>query len=187
MISNAYAGTSQDKSGEYPIKTALSVAIVDVDALGVKRIVGRLGMSVRVNDLGIFKGLTNLSADACLVEMRDYAWGSGVARGLILERKIGDHETFSVPGQLVNAQSATRGNRSEVEIKDAMPRLDADSIEALIELPEAHDDVSFISGFLDSQVNTTAQDAACAIVRLPYREQVTTGWAVLFYEADHVQ
>ncbi|MEO8268138.1 MAG: serine/threonine-protein kinase, partial [Aureliella sp.] len=128
VISNAYVGTSQDKSGEYPIKTAFSVAIVDVDARGAKHVVGRLGMSVRVNDLGIFKGLTNVSADACLVEMRDYAWGSGTARGLILEQKIGDHETFSVPARLGKTTSATHDNRGEVEIKDAMPRLNADSI-----------------------------------------------------------
>lgn len=187
VISNAYVGTSQDKTGKYPIKTALSVAIVDIDAQGVKRIVGRLAMSVRVNDLGIFKGLTNLSADACLVEMRDYAWGSGTARGLILEQKISDHETFSVPAKLANSKSSTNGNLSETEIKDAMPRLDADSIEALIELPESRDDVNFISGFLDPQINATAQDAACAIVRLPYRDHVSTGWAVLFYETDDVK
>ncbi len=187
VISNAYVGTSQDKSGEYPIKTALSVAIVEVDARGTKSVVGRLGMSVRVNDLGIFKGLTNLSADACLVEMRDYAWGSDTARGLILEQKISDHETFSVPARSADTTTTSQENRGEVEIKDAMPRLNADTIEALIELPEARNDVNFVSGFLDSQINATAQDAACATVRLPYRDDVSTGWAVLFYETEHVK
>ena len=185
VISNAYVGTSQDKSGEYPIKTAFSVPIFDIDARGARRVVGRLGMSVRVNDLGIFKGLTNLSADACLVEMRDYAWGSGSARGLILEQKISDYETFSVPALPANSTASERDKRGETEAKDAMPRLNADSIEGLIELPESHGDANFISGFLDTHINSKAQDAACARVRLPYRDNLSTGWAVLFYEAEN--
>lgn len=185
VISNAYVSTSQDKAGEYPIKTAFSVAIMASDPRGAKRVIGRLGMSVRVNDLGVFKGLSNLSADACLVEMRDYAWGSGTARGLILDRKISDHETFSVPASTArNTASATHKKSGEAEVKDAMPRLDADSIEALLELPESRDEVNFISGFLDEQINATRQDAACATVRLPYRDNLQTGWAVLFYEAE---
>lgn len=185
VISNAYVGTSQDKAGGYPIKTAFSVAIVVVDARGAKRVVGRLGMSVRVNDLGVFKGLSNLSAGACLVEMRDYTWGSGTARGLILDRKIGGHVTYSVPAlPAASGDSIGRNNPTETQVKDSMPRLDADSIEELIALPTSAEEVELLPNFLGPEAVGVRPDTACATVRLPYRDSVSTGWAVLFYEFE---
>lgn len=185
VISNAYVGTSQDKAGGYPIKTAFSVAIVVDDSRGAKRVVGRLGMSVRVNDLGVFKGLSNLSAGACLVEMRDYAWGSGTARGLILDRKISGHVTYSVPAlPAASNDSASRNSPTETQVKDSMPRLDADSIEELIELPTSAEEVELLPNFLGPEGADVRPDTACATVRLPYRDNVLTGWAVLFYESE---
>ncbi len=184
VISNAYVSTNRDKQGQYPIKTAFSVAVVATDAVGAKRVVGRLGMSVRVNDLGIFQGLSNLSADACLVEMRDYGWGSETARGLILDRKSSDDQTFSVPGQTSSDGSNTsRHATSEDEVQDSMPRLSPRSIEHVLSVVESRSEANLITGFLDSQINQTRQEAACAAVRLPYRDGIQTGWAVLFYEA----
>ena len=72
-------------------------------------------------------------------------------------------------------------------VKDAMPRLDADTIEELLAVPQSHDEVGLIEGFLDSQVNSKRQDAACATIRLPYRHELPTGWAVLFYEAEQTE
>ncbi len=180
VISNAYVSTNQDKNGEYPIKSAFSVAIVGANLQGEKKVVGRLGMSVRVNDLGIFNGLSNLSADACLVEMRDYAWGTGTARGLILDRKSKLSRTFSVPGSFDTERDA------ENSVKDAMPRLDPSSTESVLGVADSRGEANLISGFLDSQINQRRQDAACAMVRIPYREGSQTGWAVLFYEVDEL-
>ena len=185
VISNAYVSTNQDKKGEYPIKTAISVAVVASDATGARRIVGRLGMSVRVNDLGVFKGLSNLSADAVLIEMRDYEWGSTTARGLILDRKLSAHNTFSVPGQSSVAGSGSSEQlSSEKKIQDSMPRLSLLSIEHLLSVIQSQSEANLITGFLDAQINHKRQEAAAATVRLPYREGVQTGWAVLFYEAE---
>ncbi len=178
VVSNAYVSTNQDKNGEYPIKTAFSVAITGVGEDGVKRIVGRLGMSVRVNDLGIFKGLSDLSADACLVEMRDYAWGTGTACGLILDRKTRAARSFAVPGSFAAETVA------ENAVKDAMPRLEPHSTQNVLAVSDARGEANLIPGFLDLQVNDERQDAACATVRIPYREGSQTGWAVLFYEVD---
>ncbi len=185
VISNAYVSTNQDKQGEYPIKTAISVAVVATDSTGARRIVGRLGMSVRVNDLGVFKGLSNLSADAVLIEMREYDWGSKTARGLILDRKLSEHNTFAVPGKSSVADSGS-GNQlsSEEEVQDAMPRLSPQSIEHLLTVIQSQSEANLITGFLDAQINQKRQEAAAASVRLPYREGVQTGWAVLFYEAE---
>lgn len=185
VISNAYVSTNQDKNGEYPIKTAISVAVEASDANGAKRIVGRLGMSVRVNDLGVFKGLSDLSADAVLIEMRDYEWGSTTARGLILDRKISQHNTFSVPRQTNGAgTSSGRQLSSEAKVQDAMPRLSPPSIEHLVSIIQSQSEANLITGFHDAQINQKRQEAAAAAVRLPYREGVQTGWAVLFYEAE---
>ncbi len=188
VISNAYVSTNQDKAGQYPIKTAFSVPVVSVDDRGARRVVGRLGMSVRVNDLGVFQGLSNLSADACLVEMRDYEWGSSTARGLILDRKSSVDQTFSVPGSSdASAYAADQLASSEESVKNSMPRLSLRSIEHLLTVTQSRTEANLIPGFLDSQINQTRQEAACAAVRLPYREGIQTGWAVLFYEAEDGQ
>ncbi len=179
VISNAYVSTNQDKNGEYPIKTAFSVPILGMNATGQKTVVGRLGMSVRVNDLGVFKGLSNLSADACLVEMRNYAWGSATARGLILDRKLSSTETFAVPASFKNG----RPSMSETEVKDSMPRLSAETTEHVMAVATSQSEANLISGFLDSEINTQRQDAACSVVHIPYRDGIETGWAVLFYES----
>lgn len=178
VVSNVYVSTNQDKNGEYPIKTAFSVAIQGTGENGAKHIVGRLGMSVRVNDLGIFDGLFDLSADACLVEMRDYTWGTGTARGLILDRKTHVARSFAVPGSFASETEA------ENAVKDAMPRLDAHATQTVLSVTNARQEAFLIPDFLDPQVNQIRQDAACATVRIPYREGSQTGWAVIFYEAS---
>ncbi|MCA9133003.1 MAG: serine/threonine protein kinase, partial [Planctomycetales bacterium] len=181
VVSTAYASTNQDQSGEYPIKTALSVAIRSLDANGNPQIVGRLGMSVRVNDLGVFKRLSQLSVDACLVEMRDYSWGTGSARGLILDRKReGDSQTFGVPN---SRHSAAEQEETEDQVKDAMPRLADSSIAQLQDLNSADAEAILIPDFHDPQINQQQQDAAWAPVRIPYRSELHTGWAVLFIDA----
>jgi serine/threonine protein kinase len=185
VVSNAYVSTNQDRDGQYPIKTAFSVPVVSVDSAKARRVVGRLGMSVRVNDLGIFEGLSNLSADACLVEMREYEWGSGTARGLILDRKLNSQRTFAVPAQSSSPAAVPAGKlSSEAQVQDSMPRLSPDSIEHVLAVVESRSDSNLIPGFHDSQINPTRLDAASAAVRLPYREGTATGWAVIFYEAE---
>lgn len=182
VVSNAYVSTNQDKDGQFPIKTAFSVPVVSVSTAQGKRVVGRLGMSVRVNDLGIFQGLANLSADACLVEMREYDWGTGTARGLILDRKSERAPTFSVPARANGAGVPHQSPVGEDQVKDSMPRLSPNAIEPVLAVTESRSDANLIPGFEDAHASLPSQEAACAAVRLPYREGIQTGWAVIFYE-----
>ena len=187
VISTAYVSTNQDQFGEYPVKTALSVPVVATDAQGVRSVVGRLGMSVRVNDLGVFQGLSNLTADAYLVEMRDYTWGNNSARGLILDRKGNNDQTFAVPGQALAAGTSLASQEaSEEEVKDSMPRLSPELAEQVLSVIQTRSEAKLIPSQADGPLIQSRHEAACAVVRLPYRPGIQTGWAVLFYEAEEL-
>jgi eukaryotic-like serine/threonine-protein kinase len=178
IISTAYVSTSEDQqTGEHPIKTAFAVAIMGEDADGRRRVLGRLGMSLKINDLSIFDPLEDLSLGAVLIETRNYQWGSGTARGLVLDQ--------------FNTQQSSRATApisavaddvpSEAAVKDAMPRLSNESLESFVRNPGGQ--AQLLPGFYDPQVSRYRRDAAYARLRIPYRNDLTTGWTVLFIES----
>lgn len=156
VVSNVYVSTNPDRSGEFPIKTALSVPVYGNNSDGEKVIVGRLGASFRVNDLQIFEHLSEFSVDAYLVETGDYAWGTGSAQGLILDRTHDKSETFAVPV----ASSGEDDKNSEAAVQDAMPRLPA-------------------KFFVREEPGALLEP-----IRIPYRDDYSTAWAVYFTAAE---
>ncbi|MEZ6075753.1 MAG: hypothetical protein R3C56_08760 [Pirellulaceae bacterium] len=112
VLTNAYVSVNLGQDGQL-VKTAISVAITDIDAYGERRILGRLGISVCINDLGIFRMLEGVTVDAFVIESRQYEWGGRNARGLALgRRKESANDTRIRGSQLTRQlhQPARRGN-----------------------------------------------------------------------------
>ncbi len=180
VVSNAYVSSNTDRNGKHPIKTSFTVPVrLVVDRQGSQRVLGRLGMSLKINDLAVFKRLEELTVDALLIETRDYDWGTGQATGLILDRIHSDNRGFAVPE---NADLGT-DDAAENEVKDSMPRLATSTIDALLGTMRESGEASLIPDFYDPRISLRARDAACAPLAIPYREDLQTGWTVLFIES----
>lgn len=177
VLSNAYVSTNQAEDGRYPVKSTLAVTVESEGIGSDRRPLGRLGISIFINDLKVFEKLSQLSIDAVLVETRDYPWGSGSARGLLLDhlRHSGDNETVR--------RDANR-NATENMLMDAMPRLSQETAESMLRSLEYADGAVVIPNFSDPEFGNKRLDAACAELKLPYRQSSNTNWMVLFIEAD---
>ena len=135
-------------------------------------------MSVRVNQLSIFEQLETLDLDGVLIETKDYAWGTGSANGLILDR-IRDH----APATTVPVNSVLDEDQaSEDLIQDQMPRLSPSSLQNLAasSLPKTR--ASLLTSFFDPIVSNQGRDAAIANLTIPHRPELRTGWTVLFID-----
>jgi eukaryotic-like serine/threonine-protein kinase len=175
IVSNVYVSSNKAQSGQVSIKTAFSVPIV-VRNQETTRVVGRLGMSLQIQELGIFDSLKDLPLRAVLFETRQYPWGTGTAQGLILDR-------FNSGIELVADSEADQEtqptNLSEEAIKDAMVRLTPQTL-AKVMTSSAQGDL--IADFSDPAIGNDRSATACAELRIPYREGLDTGWKVLFIE-----
>ena len=160
IVSNAYVSTNRSKESGYPIKTALSVPIV-VRAQENERVVGRLGVSLKINELAIFDSLVDLPMEAILVETRDYPWGRGRAAGLILDR-------FTTRSEVGLAGHDSSGREVPIqELQDTMPRLQPQSLQQLGEYSSLN--TQLFSDFFDPQVNRQRGEVASADLKIPYR------------------
>lgn len=178
VVSTAYVSTSEDReTGEHPIKTAFSVPIFQTTELGERKILGRLGMSLKINDLAIFDSLKELSLGAVLIETRDYRWGSSSARGLVLDQ----FNTDKSPRAAAPINTVAEDGLSETAVKDAMPRVSAESLEQIMFDTGSH--TKLVPNFYDPQICRVRRDAAYARLHVPYRDDLTTGWTVLFVES----
>ena len=180
IVSNAYVSTNIDSTGNHPIKTSFTVPIFSKPETpgGTGEVVGRLNMSIKINDLAIFDRLSKLSADAVLVETRDYTWGTGTACGLILDRIVASGPEVGVP-----TDPTVEADRDAIDrIKDSMARLSENSMVSIRKELESTTDAILIPGFADQQIGEYSREAACARLSIPYRSDVRLGWAVLFIE-----
>lgn len=169
VISNVYVSTNKASSGGL-IKTALSVPII-LKTESETRVVGRLAMSLPIDELAIFDSLKELPLRAVLFETRDYPWGSSTAKGLILDR-------FN--SQAVEPAAAKSTN--EIAIQDSIPRLEPATISKVTNVSGTT--AELIPNFVDPAIGHQKAATACAELRIPYREGIMTGWKVLFIEAD---
>lgn len=174
IVSNAYVSTNKNKQGGYAIKTALSVPIVIHDQ-GNSRVIGRLGMSLKINELSIFDSLAGLPMDAVLVETRNYQWGSGRAAGLILDRFAAE------PTAVTNQSASVDSTATTHQLQDAMPRMEERTLKILGQ--HSGDATRLIPNFYDLQVNHEQGEVACVDLNIPYRSEILTGWKVVFIEA----
>lgn len=179
VISNAYVSTNRDPTGEFPIKTSFSVPVLLTNEAGQERVIGRLGMSLRINHLAVFDRLAELSLDGVLIETRDYAWGSTNANGIILDRIRNATDDVTIPVNSV----LTPNQNTEDQVKDSMPRLDVDALSELMSQANGQS-ASLISNFYDPSVSRQARDAAVAPLTIPNRTDLSTGWTILFMEAE---
>ena len=179
IVSNAYVSTNKDSDGNYPIKTAFTVPVVQNDADGNSQVLGRLGMSMKINDLEVFEGLASLEVDAVLIETRDYDWGTGQATGLILDRISNAAKDVAV----ATSPEAAGSEQPLDEVKDAMPRLAADSVLRILDEANRVDEAFLIRSFSDPQISQQTKEAACARIALPYRANLKSGWTVIFIDS----
>jgi serine/threonine protein kinase len=179
IVSNAYVSTNTDSTGQYPIKTAFTVAVMGKDSKGNPQVLGRLGMSMKINDLAIFDRLKSLSVDAVLIETRDYDWGSGQATGLVLDRIDNSEESVGIP----TSPLASGSKQTMKDVKDAMPRLATESVTEVVTSSRQSRGAFVIPSFFDPQINSKPQEAACARIQFPYRSNAETGWTVIFIDA----
>jgi len=178
IVSNAYVSTNKDDAGQYPIKTSFSVPIIGSEPSGEAKVLGRLGMSVRINQLSIFEQLETLDLDGVLIETKAYNWGTGSANGLILDR-IRDH----APATTVPVNSVLNGDAGrEDQIQDQMPRLSSSSLESLASRSLTNARATLLAGFFDPIVAEDESDAAIANLTIPHRPELRTGWTVLFID-----
>ncbi|HAC91593.1 MAG TPA: hypothetical protein DCF63_13335, partial [Planctomycetaceae bacterium] len=173
IVSNAYASTNRGTEGQLSIKVSISVPILS-SQLDQPQVIGRLGMSLPINELAIFDSLEGLPLNAILFETRDYAWGTGRATGLVLDQLQHDSES--------KESETDEGLTSDQQVQDAMPRLGATSLAQLLKVKGSR--ANLIENFHDPIVNSRRTEVACAELNIPYRTDVATGWRVLFIEAD---
>lgn len=172
IVSNAYASTNRGTEGQLSIKVSISVPIMSSQS-EEPLVIGRLGMSLPINELAIFDSLEGLPLNAILFETRDYAWGTGRATGLVLDQLQHDSES---------KESGTgSGLTSDLQVQDAMPRLGATSLAQLLKFKGNR--ANLIENFSDPIVSSQQAEVACAELSIPYRTDVATGWRVLFIEA----
>lgn len=177
VLSNAYVSTNRAKDGRYPVKSTLAVTVESDGVSGQERPLGRLGASIFINDLKVFEQLSELSVDAVLVEMRDYPWGSGSARGLLLDHlRSTDSEAIVRRDQISDA--------TETKLMDAMPRLSEQTAQTMLKALEHTESAVVMPDFSDPMFGGNRFDAAVAELKLPHREINGTNWMVLFIESD---
>lgn len=172
LVSNAYVSTNKAQGGQPSIKTALSVPILDRG-----KVVGRLSMSLQIQELAIFASLKELPLRAVLFETREYPWGSGTAQGLILDRF-----DSNVTESITNNPDQAKPQNSDIATQDAMPRLQASTLTKVQNVSGTK--AELIANFYDPSIGRTSAATACAELRIPYREKISTGWKVLFIEAE---
>lgn len=185
IVSNAYVSTNVDATGNHPIKTSFTVPIfAKTSKIGeAKKVIGRLNMSIKINDLAIFDRLSKLSVDAVLVETRDYTWGTDSACGLILDRILASGPEVGVP-----TDPAIESDKMAIDrIKDSMARLSDETMLSVRQQLGPTADAILISNISDRVMGQMSREAACASLGIPYRNDVKLGWAVLFIEDSDVQ
>lgn len=182
IVSNAYVSTNRNEAGEYPIKTSFSVPIFGDQQDGEPQVIGRLGMSVRINQLSIFERLESLALDGVLIETKDYTWGTSSAKGIVLDRIHSQTPGTTVPVNSVLEEDAD----SEKEIQDAMQRLTSGSLDMLDRQLDSSQNAQLLTAFYDPAVAPEQQDAAVANLFIPHRGELDTGWTVLFIDRPTV-
>lgn len=185
IVSNAYVSTNVDATGNHPIKTSFTVPIfAEPKEIGdEKKVIGRLNMSIKINDLAIFDRLSKLSADAVLVETRNYSWGTETACGLILDRIVASGPEVGVPTDPEIESDQVAIDR----IKDSMARLSEQTMSSVSEQLGNSTDAILIPNIQDQLISQQTMEAACANLSIPYRSDVQLGWAVLFIENVEVE
>jgi hypothetical protein len=168
LVSNVYVSTNKAQG----IKTALSVPIKSKED---GKLLGRLSMSLEIQELAIFDSLKELPLRAVLFETRDYPWGTSTAQGLILDRFNNE------PTESAGVKTA-QPTSSDIALQDAMPRLQSSTLDKVKQVSGTK--AELIPNFLDPTIGQIQAATACAELRIPYREDINTGWKVLFIEAE---
>ncbi|MCC7335175.1 MAG: serine/threonine protein kinase [Pirellulaceae bacterium] len=173
VLTNAYVSVNLGQDGQL-VKTAISVAITDIDAHGERRILGRLGISVCINDLGIFRMLEGVTVDAFVIESRQYEWGGRNARGLALGRR---KESATTRVSVVpNSQGSFTSQLAEVT-----PGLSSSSAEQIFSQLPFNGEAVVLYGFHDAGLGIEKQDVAVAQIRVPSDDSLNV-WSVLLVE-----
>lgn len=171
IVSNIYVSSNKDTDSQPQIKTALSVPII-LKSENESRVIGRLSMSLLIHELSIFDSLKDLPLRAVLFETRDYSWGTGTARGLILDR------FNSAP----TTDADIPKDSTDIFVQDSMPRLEETTLTKVSKVSGTT--AELIPDFFDPAIGHNRAATACAELHIPYREGITTGWKVLFIEAQ---
>lgn len=175
IVSNVYVSTNKAQAGQASIKTALSVPIV-VESNNELRIVGRIALSLPIHELAIFDSLKDLPLRAVLFETRDYPWGNGTAKGLIIDR-FSSENAADAPKPLTKKDSET-----DLSLQNGMPKLQQTTLQKVAK--SSGETADLIPDFMDPEIGHHRGAVACAELRIPYREGIDTGWKVLFIEAE---
>ncbi len=173
VLTNAYVSVNRGEDGQR-VKTAISVAITDIDANGERRILGRLGISVGVNELGIFRMLKEVTVDAFVIESRQYEWGDRNARGLALGRRkeSADAHVAVVANSLGSFSS---------QLTRVTPGLTSSSAEQIFSQLPIDGEAVVLYGFRDTGLGIEKQDVAVAQIRVPSDDSLNV-WSVLLVE-----
>lgn len=152
------------------VKTAFSVPVKTIQD-GRERVIGRLCMSVPINQLQIFRDLGKLSIETALVETRDYA------RGLII-----DSPRLSLP------EFPSNSHQDPKEIIGKLPRVPESM---LAESPEPVADSApqarFSKKLSVPALGLVDGEVAYVPIHVPNRagKSLDTGWFVLLFETQN--
>lgn len=165
-------GNGEDKAIDHPIKVSFSVPIFKDPMDHESEVLGVLALSAKINQLRLFQDLADLSLDALALETADYAWGTGSAKGLLLDR----HHANATP------PIALQPGMTETEVKDAMLRLEPKIMQSLL-AAIGDRDVGFCEDLLAPLVGSVPKDAAIARMKIPDRD-LPNDWIVVFVESE---
>jgi eukaryotic-like serine/threonine-protein kinase len=173
LVSTAYVSTNKAQGDVPSIKTALSVPIKSQE-----KVLGRLSMSLQIQELKIFDSLKELPLRAVLFETRDYPLGQKSAEGLILDRFNSESDEKSDDKD----DNGDEKPNTEMALEDSLPRLETKTLGKVEKVQGTK--VELIPDFFDPAIGRTKAATACAELRIPYRNDIKTGWKVLFIEAE---
>jgi hypothetical protein len=171
VLSVAYQSTNNQGQ----IKTAFSVPILVTDGNST-RVLGRLCMSLAINDLQIFASLNDqslgdLPIHSMLVEAREYPWGDDNSLGLVLD------------GGLSNTIL-----KSGTHLQD-VPRLSNASMQRLLsewndQGEQPHRSAKIIDNLELPLPKNPSFQVAFVPIQIPHRGQevMNSGWYVLLFE-----
>lgn len=150
---------------------ALSVPIWGQDGeAGRRSVIGRLGMSIAVGDLGMFDHLGTEEVPM-LVETRKYNWGDTQSYGLVVH-----HPDFM------------RNQSGGTNTPDSLPRVSDESVDAMIQswkrmASGSGGNSALITGDFVEPIQSQKLEAAFASVIVPGRENEVreTGWFIVMH------
>ena len=165
-------GDGEDMAIDHPIKVSFSVPIFSNPMDHDSEVLGVLALSAKINQLRLFQDLADLSLDALALETAEYDWGTGNAKGLLLDR----HHPVAAD------QIQLEPGMTEDERKDAMLRLQPAVMQKLVNAI-GENDVGFCEDVSSPLIADAPKDAAIARMKIPDQD-LPNDWIVVFVESD---